>query len=160
MMTAGNKAWFSEQVSDMTDSMFRVAYVLLRNRTDCEDAIQTAILQAYEHLPQLHDKKRFRAWCMRIVKHACYDLLRKRRDMLPLNEELVTDELPVENIDLYRALTRVRAESRVVLVLYYSEQYTQKEIAEILDIPAGTVASRLSRARTELRNLMTEEPTA
>ncbi len=157
MMTASTQRWFSEQVTDMTDSMFRVSYVLLRNTADCEDAIQTAILQAYEHLPQLRDRKKFRGWCMRIVKHACYDLLRKRRDTLPLNEELAADTLPVENLDLYRALTHLRAESRIVLVLHYSEQYTQKEIAEILNIPAGTVASRLSRARNELRNLLMEE---
>lgn len=159
-MTARLDSFFTDQITDMTDSMFRVSYVLLRNTADCEDAIQTAILQAYEHLPALRDRTRFRAWCMRILKHACYDLLRRRRDTLPLDERLAADALPAENIDLYRAMTRLRADSRVVLVLYYSERYTQKEIAHILDIPPGTVASRLSRARNELRNLMTEEPTA
>ncbi len=159
MISTQTYAWFAEQVSSLTDTMFRVSYVLLHNRADCEDAIQEAVLRAYERLPQLRDRTRFPAWLMVILRRCCYDIMRRRQETLPLDEELTPGEaaaLPIENLDLARALGALKPDSRVMLVLYYTEGYTQKEIAEAMNMPPGTVASKLSRARKDLKNLLTE----
>ncbi len=158
-MTENNdKAWFSNHIRQMKQTMFRVAYVILGNETDCEDATSSALLIAYEKLPQLRNRKLFRAWFIRILKNECYLTLRRRRRVVHLNEEvLIGYEMRVADPDIHSALMQLNKDYRLAIVLYYMEGYGIKEMASIIDVPSGTIKSRLSRARLQLKDLLTDQ---
>lgn len=156
-MTENNdKTWFSNQIGQMKQTMFRVAFVILGNVTDCEDATSSALLTAYEKLPQLRNRELFRAWFIRILKNECYLTLRRRRRVVQLNEEThLVYEMRVADPDLRSAVMQLNRDYRLAVVLYYMEGYSIKEMMQILDVPGGTIKSRLSRARVQLKGLLT-----
>lgn len=150
--------WFCRHIRDMKQTMFRVAFSILRNISDSEDAAQNATIQAYRRLHQLNDRKYFRAWMTRILKNECYAILRKRKPLLDIGAQPEPAyEMEVPDIDLAIAFDRLSPDSRIAITLYYYEGYTISEIASILDIPEGTIKSRLSRARNRLREMLEDK---
>lgn len=162
MERTDERTWFCQAVEALKKTAFSVSYTLLANASECEDATSAAILSAYEHLYQLKNKKCFNAWFLRILKNECYARIRARANILPLDERIPahTDGLAVENIDLQRALMQLPASWRAAVILQVVEGYSIDEIALILDVPGGTVKSRLHRARAALRMALKEEELA
>lgn len=158
MRGRADNGWFCRNIENMKQTMFRVAFSILRNVSDCEDAAQNAIIKAYRNLDKLKDRKSFRAWMMRILKNECYNMLRQRKPVLDLDDQVEpVYEMEVPDIDLARAFDRLSPDSRVAITLYYYEGYTTAEIASILDVPEGTIKSRLSRARKDLKGILEEK---
>ncbi len=153
------KQWFCQNIESMRRAVFRVAFALLQNTADCEDAASAASLTAYEKLYQLKDQKNFRAWFMRILKNECMALLRKRKKVLFMEKTApATYSEPIPDIDLNKALMGLREEYRVAIILYHLEGVGIEEIAVVLGVPAGTVKSWLFRARAQLKEkLMVKE---
>ena len=88
-MSAGmDKAWFSEQIINMQDSMYRYAFCILKNDSDTKDAMQDAIVKAYENLETLNHPRKFKSWMMVILRNCTYDLIRKQKPYEELEEEL------------------------------------------------------------------------
>lgn len=157
-MDSNDKTWFSDQIRNMEQTMFHVAFVILGNEADCQDATGSAILTAYEKLPQLRNRASFRAWLIQILKNECYLTLKRRKRMVYLNEATVIEnEMHIPDPDLHQALMQLSKDYRLTIVLYYLEGYSIKEIAQILAVSAGTIKSRLSRARTQLKDYLWEE---
>ena len=102
---------------------------------------------------------KFRPWLMRILTNTCNDMLRKRSKhrFVPLEDETVAVEPPKTPIPLREAIDTLKPDMRVVVVLYYLEGYSVEETAEVLDIPTGTVKSRMKHARDRLSVLLREE---
>lgn len=142
--------WFCGQVEQLKPTMFRVAYSILRCEADCEDAAASAVLRAYRYLGSLRSREDFRAWMLRILKNECYTMLRKRPPTVPL-EETQPYEQHLPDMDLAAAFAELPEEARLALTLYHREGYAVREIAQVLGEPEGTVKSRLSRARSMLR---------
>ncbi len=147
---------FADGVQEMTDTAFAVAYLILGNRADCEDAMSAAILRAYEGRDKLRLRDSFRAWFLRILRNEAYTLLRKRRRLTPV-EDLPEGEAPdvdsAGRLDLRAALFQLTEDQRTALLLQ-QEGYGLAEIGVILDVPVGTVKSRISRAKKTLRTLL------
>lgn len=157
MMSRKDTAWFCRNIEQMKQTMFRVAFSILRNASDSEDAASNAVLKAFQNFDQLNDKKVFRTWMIRILRNECYALIRKRKPTFPLNEECVgMYELSDSSIDLNAAFERISPDNRIAITLYYLEGYSIAEIAAILDVPIGTIKSRLSRARANLKTILTD----
>lgn len=150
---------FAQEVRELTDTAFAVAYLILGNRADCEDAMSQAILRAFEGRGKLKKRESFRAWFLRILRNEAYTLLRKRRRLTPV-EELPEEAAPegdsAGRLDLKAALAELTEEQRTSLLLQ-QEGYELTEIAEITDVPVGTVKSRISRAKKTLRTILEEE---
>ena len=123
---------FTNLILDSEQTLYRVAMSMLRNEKDCEDAVQTAILTAYEKLGTLKQEQYFKTWLVRILINVCNKQLRSA------------------------AKTTELVKIRQVVVLYYIEQFTVKEIKQILKIPEGTVKSRLSKGRDLMKTYLTE----
>ena len=70
---------FAQEIRDLTDTAFAVAYLILGNSADCEDAMSEAILSAYENRGKLHKRDSFRAWFLQILRYKAYDVLRSRQ---------------------------------------------------------------------------------
>jgi RNA polymerase sigma-70 factor, ECF subfamily len=130
--------------------------------TSPEDATQQALLAIWRDLPQLRDPARFEAWSYRLLVRACYAEGRRSRRggpnlrMLPANEPAAADELsPVVDRDqLERGLRRLSIDHRAVVVMHHYLDLTLAEIADSLDVPEGTVRSRLHYAMRGLRAAM------
>jgi RNA polymerase sigma-70 factor (ECF subfamily) len=147
---------FAQEVRELTDTAFAVTYLILGNSADSEDAMSAAILRAFENRGKLRKRDSFRAWFLQILRHEAYDLLKKRRRLTPV-EELPEEAAPegddAGRLDLRQALRELTDTQRTALLLQ-QEGYDMAEIGQILDVPVGTVKSRISRAKQTLRTLL------
>ena len=147
---------FAQEVRELTDTAFAVTYLILGNSADSEDAMSAAILRAFENRGKLRKRDSFRAWFLQILRHEAYDLLKKRRRLTPV-EELPEEAAPegddAGRLDLRQALQELTETQRTALLLQ-QEGYDMAEIGQILDVPVGTVKSRISRAKQTLRTLL------
>ena len=145
------KEIFTELILENEEMMCKVAMSMLRNEKDCEDAIQSAILTAYEKLSTLKHEEFFKTWLMRILINNCNKQLRQRKKTSELVEIHAVSTSSVEEVEVRAAVEALPIKIRQVIILYYSEQFNTKEISEILKIPKGTVLSRLHIGRKLLR---------
>lgn len=148
---------FIAEIETCSDMMYRVAWSILRNEADVQDALQDAILKAWEKREKLREEKFFRTWITRILINVCYDTQRKHRKIVPL--EKVPDPVPASapDHDLAMALEALPENLRLPLVLCYSEGMTYEEAADVLRIPMATLQGRLRRGKKELRKELEAE---
>ncbi len=150
---------FAQEVRALTDTAFAVSYLILGNSADCEDAMSAAILRAFENRGKLRRRESFRAWFLQILRHEAYTLLRKRRRLTPveeLPEAAAPDRDDAGRLDLQEALAELTEAQRTALLLQ-QEGYSLEEIGEALDVPVGTVKSRISRAKKTLRTILEDD---
>lgn len=145
---------FVRLVSDAEKSLYRVAKSILMNDEDCADAIQSAILNAFDKLDTLRQKKHFTTWLTRILINECYQIMRSRREQIPYEEYMESQEIQQENGEVYEAVMELEEKYRMPVVLYYIEGYSVKEVANILEISVSNVKVRLSRARNMLKDIL------
>ena len=160
MSSQEHDAWFSREIEKLGPTLFRVAFAILRNRTDCEDAAQNAVLKAYRNLGSLKQRGYFKTWLISILKNECFDMLKRRRPTLDVAEQELSYEMAVPDVDLNRAFDQLSPEERLTITLYYYEGYDTREIAKLTEVSEGTVRSRLSRGRASLRAMLQEKEAA
>ena len=160
MSSQEHDAWFSREIEKLGPTLFRVAFAILRNRTDCEDAAQNAVLKAYRNLGSLKQRGYFKTWLISILKNECFDMLKRRCPTLDVTEQELSYEMAVPDVDLNRAFDQLSPEERLTITLYYYEGYDTREIAKLTEVSEGTVRSRLSRGRASLRAMLQEKEAA
>lgn len=158
----GDRNAFSELVHIHAQGVMNVVYRMCGNLQVAEDAAQETFIQAWQRLPSLRPKSSLRNWLYRIAVNTAIDMLRKDKRILPgavdnmiLNDSKPGPEAMVANYEqaemVRKAIRSVPDASRAVLVLREYEGLSYREIADALDIPIGTVMSRLNYARKLLR---------
>jgi len=144
------------------DAIRAVCHRIIINSADADDATQMALIAIVRALPSFDGRSKFSTWVYRIATNAALDELRRlRRRAIPHNDDTF-NSLPVADgvgavdaqLDVSAALSHVPEEFRVVLVLRHIADLEYDEIAVILNIPVGTVRSRLSRGRAQLSELL------
>ncbi|HGM3506149.1 TPA: RNA polymerase sigma factor [Clostridioides difficile] len=148
-----DKTTFTNNILESEQTLYRVSKSILGNDQDCEDAVNNAILKAYEKLNSLKEEQYFKTWLIRIVINECNSLIRKRLKFLSFEDVFKNKKIDEKDdySDLYTAIWSLPKKIKIPIVLYYIEGYSVDEIKEILDIPQGTVKSRLSRGRKLLK---------
>ncbi len=165
----GDQGAFATLADAMYGRLHQVAYRILRDRATAEDATQQAVLLMWRDLPQLRDPDRFEAWSYRLLVNSCNAEFRRRKRTLPT----VGAQVPLEPIapddfgrlfdrdQVERGFAELSVDHRAVLVLRYYLDLSLEAIAEALDVPIGTVNSRLHRALARMRDVLEEStPTA
>ena len=149
---------FIEQIEKYKKQMYVVAYSILKNQTDAEDVVQEALLTSYERLHTLQDEEKFKPWLMRILVNQAKMYIRKNSRIVYIgNEEEIDQVTPKNNYEeIWDVVLSLNSKLSLVVILYYSQGYSVKEISKIAGIPAGTVKSRLSKARELLRKELVE----
>lgn len=149
---------FSVQILESEQTLYRISMSMLRNETDCEDAVQTAILTAYQKLDSLRQEQFFKTWLVRILINVCNNYLKRRNKTVSfedtVNEEETEGQSYVEKTELRLAIEELPVKIRQTIVLYYIEDFSVPEIKRILGIPEGTVKSRLAKGRELLRKAL------
>lgn len=146
---------FCKKIKEYEKQSYAVAYSILQNEADTEDAVCSAIGIAFEKLGQLRLPGSFKSWYLTIVKNEALQIKRKRLE-LPGNEQVAEKLHPSYDKydELWDVLQMLPEEFRLVIVLYYYSDFSIREIAKILDIPTGTVKSRLNRGKGKLKKIL------
>ena len=157
----GDREAFAILVHQVSDALYSVAVRILRDSELAEDALQNALVLAWRRVPKLRDPERFEAWIHRILVHACYDESQRRASIrtvriLPAMGPSTPDETNAvaDRDELERAFRHLTIEQRAVFVLHHYVGLPLVEVAELLEIPAGTARSRLHYALAGLREAL------
>ena len=146
----------TEIIMQNKEAMYRLAYSVTGNDADAQDAVGDAIVKAFEHLHQIKKKDSAKAWLMQIVVNSSKNIIKKQSRYQLMNEDFMeTEEAAAFCEDtMWPLVMELPEEFRTVVVLFYYEQFTTKEISTFLGISEGTVKSRLSRSREKLAKLL------
>lgn len=140
--------------------LYLTAKTILSNDQDCADAISETIVKAFSKFNTIKNAKYAKTWLIRILINESYAILRKSKRLVFLDEALDQYEPPNpppnDYTELYQALNALKPELKLPVVLYYIEDFSIREIAEIMDITEGAIQKRLLRARKKLKIDLTE----
>lgn len=146
---------FCEHISQYRKPLYITAYSILENEADAEDAVCNAILNGYEHLSQLKNPLKFKAWMISITKNEALKIWQKRLE-LPGNEQV--EQLLQPSYDshheLWDIVQTINEPFREVVILFYYDDLPIRDIARVLNISTGTVKSRLNRGRALLKEAL------
>lgn len=157
-----NRADLREIVIRHHEAVYRYAYRLAGNQADAEDLTQQTFLVAQQQLGQVRDMDKILSWLFSVLRN-CYLKSCRRNRLLPsANVDLDIEQLPeppqrdgIDEAELRLALEELPDEFRIVVLMFYFEDCSYKDIAARLEIPIGTVMSRLARAKAHLRRWLT-----
>ena len=167
----GDHDAFGEIVELFKDKIFHLCYRMLGNRHEAEDMAQEAFVRAFVNIQSFNQSRKFSTWLYRIATNVCIDRIRKKKpdffldaevsgtDGLTLYSQIPSEgkapEAEIETLELQevvqREISRLPDIYRVVIVLRYMDDLSLKEISEILEMPLGTVKTRIHRGREALR---------
>lgn len=162
----GDEEAFAELIEEYKLSIYKTAKAILKDEDDVCDAIQDTALSIYKNISNLKNEKYFKTWVIRITINKCYDIITKyrlddeKKSKVQSNFEEIHNGFDREVIvktDLEKALDLLEADLRIVTVLYYYYDFSISEIADVLNIPKGTVKSRVFRAREKLYDILSKE---
>ena len=135
--------------------LYATAKTILKNDQDCADAIQESIVKAFSKIHTLKKDRYAKTWLIRILINECYNIVRQDGMKNQLDEKLMDiinqQEEKRDYSKLYSAVNELKEELRIPVVLYYMEDFSVREIAQILEISEGAVQKRLARARGKLK---------
>lgn len=154
----GDKEAFSKLILEIKIKLYKTGMAILKNDDDVCDALQETLINAYKKITTLKKPEHFNTWIIRIMINNCYEIIRKNKRISKITEKMQQNidnyyEIYCEQSDLENLLNKLDNELRLITVLYYYDDFSVKHIAKILNIPEGTVKSRLSRARKSIASI-------
>ncbi|MFD2043369.1 RNA polymerase sigma factor SigW [Ornithinibacillus salinisoli] len=167
----GDQAAYEDVVLFFQDKIFQHCYRMLGNKHEAEDIAQEAFIRAYVNIHSYDENRKFSTWLYRIATNLTIDRIRKRKpdyyldaevkgtDGLDMYSQLATNErLPEEEVQgmelqnyIQNEMLNLPPKYRSIIMLRYLEEFSLQEISDILDIPLGTVKTRIHRGREALR---------
>lgn len=152
-----------EQLIHMYEiKLYKTARTILDCEDDINEAIQQTIILVYKNINQLKNEKSFGAWMFKILVNKCKDIWNQNSNrnnkILDLDENQDIPSTEKEDYSFVNdALNKLTDEYKEVTILYYYDGFSVKEISKILNLPQGTIKSRLSRARKKLEKIIGKE---
>lgn len=148
----GDANAFAELIHNHMQSMYKVTKSILWSDEDIADVIQETIFKCWRNLDKLREPKYFKTWLIRILINNCKDYIKNQDIQLNQREmfEIGKKEATFDNIEWKETLKLLDEKYCLIMILYYVEGFRTSEISLILDIPEGTVRTRLARGRKKL----------
>lgn len=167
----GDQSAFEDIVTAYQNKIYHHCYRMLNNRHEAEDIAQETFIRAYVNIHSFDDQRKFSTWLYRIATNLTIDRIRKRKPDYFLDAEIkgtegldmysqlaIDDRLPEEEVEglelqdhIHKEISDLPPKYRSIIILRYLEDFSLKEISDILDIPLGTVKTRIHRGREALR---------
>jgi RNA polymerase sigma-70 factor (ECF subfamily) len=175
----GDRGAFAELVELYKDKIYHLAYRMLNNKHEAEDAVQETFLRVYTNLHRYDENQKFSTWIFRIGTNHCIDRLRKRKhsaysldaempdnegndyySMLSGNEETPEKQVILSETQqlIHKAIESLPEKYKSVVILKYLHDMSLQEIGDVLDMPVTTVKTRVHRGREYLRKKLEQEP--
>lgn len=152
---SGDKEAFINLIEEYKLDMYRMGKTMLYSEEDIGDAIQETVLKAYQNIKKLQKAEFFKSWLLKIMVNECNNILRQKKKVVVF-DKLYEEETYEDNYDnlerqpVLKAVKKLEDNFKKVILLYYYEELSVRDISQTLDISEGTVKSRLSRARKKL----------
>lgn len=167
----GDVASFELLIQKYRQYVYNIAYRMMGNAHDADDMAQEALIKAYKSIHQFKGNAQFSTWLYRIAMNTCKDELRKRKEALPLDDAIDTlteaEKSKVDPLIIYEqkelkakiqaALNKLTDDGKEVIILRDIMGYSYEEIGNILQVPIGTVRSRINRNRSMLKDILRAE---
>lgn len=140
------------------DMMYRLSVIMLKNDSDAEDVVQETIIKYYQKAPTFEDSEHEKAWLIRVATNKCRDLLRSRLRHPQIDDESL-EKIVCHSSEsgILEALTTLPEKYRLVLTLYYVEEYRVEDIAKIISRTSSAVKMRLQKGRKLLEEIYRKE---
>ena len=157
----GNKYAFEEIVNRIYKKLYIIAKAKLMDEQEAQEVVWDSLLTAHNKLWVLRDINKFNSWITKIVINNCNSVIRKRKiqqvsfvcEKLDNNGTSESEYVDIEdNIDFFDLLSELNDDERTIIAMYYSEEYTTKEISETLKINENTIRSKIKRAKQKIKN--------
>ncbi|MCF0150025.1 MAG: RNA polymerase sigma factor [Firmicutes bacterium] len=153
-----NNREFNTLAEKYMDMIFRLAYSNLRSQSDADDVTQNVLLALYRSKKEFESEAHVKNWLAKVTVNECRRIWRmpwaKHENIDDYESSLKFEDQ--SHRELFEAVMRLDKNKRTAVVLHYIEGYSLKEIAQLTGVPVGTVGTRLSRAREELKGFLTE----
>ena len=151
----GNKEAFVILIQENTQDMYKVARSILHNEEDVADALQDTITVCFEKIHTLEKPQFFKTWLTRILINQCTNVLRKKKREQAADTYIYeagsTEQM--DNWEFFQVLQELDEKYRLVIILYYVQEFRIKEIASLLGLTETAVKSRLKRGRDKLKSI-------
>lgn len=150
---------FEQKARTYGDTIFRVAYHAVKNRQEAEDVAQTVLLKLYLHQDSFEDEDHLKHWLLRVTVNESRKVLRSawRRRTIPLEGWDGPTEESEKDGTVLEAVMALEAKYRLPIYLYYYEDCSVKEVAQILRTNPSTIQTRMQRARDKLKIALTDD---
>lgn len=154
----GDKEAFTELILQLEDDLYKIARTRLNNQEDIFDAIQETIISAYKSIGKLKKIEFFKTWIIKILINKCNDVYKNIYEVeldgrKSSESDFSNSIVNLENdLDFEYIIKILNYDERIAMTLYYLEEYTTKEIGEILKISENTIKTRIARARLKIKN--------
>lgn len=153
----GNKDAFSNLIDSVKMDLYKIAKTRLHREDDILDAIQDTIVCAYKFIGNLNKPENFKKWIIKILVNKCNDIYNKRKNnqisIEDINEEVysfVPEEF--DDMQMKDILRNLKDDEKLIITLYYLEDYTSKEISKLLGMNENTIKTKISRAKDKIKN--------
>ena len=169
---------FEEIISLYEKKVFSTIYFMVKDENEVEDIAQEVFIKIYKNLKNFKEKSSLYTWIYRITINVCFDEIKKRKNVIYLDEKIETEDgeidralkdkskSPSEIVEendlknrLEKCIKKLPEDQRIMIVLRDIKGFTYMEIAEMLKLNLGTVKSKISRARTALKEILDEDGT-
>ena len=157
MAKKGDKDAYTQIILNIKQDLYKIAKTRLLSEVDIEDAIQETMIELYKSIKKLKDPQKFKKWIITILINKCNRLYRKRYkqdvtiENIKLQEEKNAHDKIDSDLNFYSLLKGLKYEEKIVIILFYMEDYSIKEISKILKINENTVKSRLFRGKQRIK---------
>ena len=152
-----------QTIIEYSDLLYKICFLILKDDSDVQDVLQETFIKYMTKSPDYESEDHKKAWLIKVSQNKCKEFLRfhKRHAAVPLEEVeesiSVTNGMDTSSIELLSQIWNLKYKLKSVVILYYIEGYSVKEVAQILGISESAVKKRLERARKELRMLTSVE---
>ena len=157
----GDKEAYSELISSLQTYLYKVAITRTKNEDDAQEVIQIAFIKAYLRISKLKKNNLFKTWITKILINECNKFYKtsnskKEYSYEILNNEISNQDETEEKINFDFICNKLNKEEGTIILLYYMEKYTDKEIGKILNMKESTIRTKRARTKDKIRKIYKE----
>lgn len=164
----GDEEAFTQIILHISDDLYKIARTRISNEEDIADAIQETMIEIYKSIKKLKDEEKLKKWVIKILINKCNRIYRRKYKKSDLSmEEYNFDNMDLDSansinkleseINFFDIIKNLNYEERIIIILYYMEEYSVKEIKEILNMNENTINTHLYRARQKIKKCWEEK---
>lgn len=159
----GNTEAYTKLMLEIKNDLYKICKARITSDDEIEDIIQETMIQTFQNIKKLRSPEKFKAWIITILINNCNKMYKRKSKLKLINidtylksgvqntSSINNIEMLEEDMNFYQLISHLKYEERIIIILYYSEQFTIKEISQILHLNVSTVKSRLYRSKEKIK---------